>query len=384
MDIKFSEEQQILRDSARRFLEKNCPSSLVREMVKDEKGFTEELWMGMAELGWMGLIIPEKYEGIGMGFLELTVLLEEMGRVMLPGPFFSTAVLGVLTFLEAGNEDQKKTYLPKIANGELKVTLALNEAESSYDPGSIAVSAREDSDGYVIDGAKLFVPDAHVADYILCAARTSEGSGLEEGITIFIIDGKDPSVSTKLLKTVAGDKQFKVVFNGVRVPKENVLGKINQGWPAIWTVIQKSAVLKCAEMFGSGQRILDMTVAYTKEREQFGQRIGAFQAVQHHCTNMLVDLEGCRWVTYKTAWMIHEGMPYEKQASMAKAWCNQSYRRVVALGHQVHGGIGYMEEHDMSLYFRRARVAEVVFGSADYHRKVVADHLFTYGALTQA
>jgi alkylation response protein AidB-like acyl-CoA dehydrogenase len=379
VDIKLSEEQEMLRTSAGRFLEKNCPSSLVREMVEDEKGFTDELWQGMAELGWMGLIVPEAYGGVGMGFLELTVLMEEMGRAMLPGPFFATAVLGGLAFLEAGSEAQKKEALSGIADGRAKVTLALNEAESLYDPGSMAVSAVEEGDGFILRGTKLFVLDAHVADIILCAARTDPGT--EEGITLFMVDGKDPSIRTKLLKTMAGDKQFEVVFQDVRVPRENVLGQPGQGWPPIKAVLQKSAVLKCAEMIGGGQKILEMTTAYANQREQFGRKIGAFQAVQHHCVNMLMDLEGCRWAAYKAAWMIHEGMPYEKQASIAKAWCNQAYRRVVALGHQVHGGVGYIEEHDLPLYFRRARVAEAAFGDADYHRKIVADHLFTYGAI---
>jgi alkylation response protein AidB-like acyl-CoA dehydrogenase len=379
MDVKFSEEQEILRNSARGFLESNCDGTFVREMVEDEKGFTDELWRGMAELGWMGLIIPEEYGGVGMGFLELTILLEEMGRAMLPGPFFPTAILSGLSFLEAGSESQRKEYLPKIADGGIKVTLALNEAESIYDPGSIAISAVEDGDGFVINGTKLFVPDAHVADYVLCAARTDQGT--EDGITLFIVDGKDPAISAKPLKTIAGDKQFAIVFNDVKVPKENILGQRGQGWSAINTVLQKAAVLKCAEMVGAGQRILDMTTAYTNEREQFGRNIGAFQAIQHHCVNMLTDLEGCRWVTYKAAWMIHEGMPYEKQASIAKAWCNQAYRRVVALGIQVHGGVGYIEEHDFPLYFRRARAAEAAFGDADYHRKIVADQIFTHGAI---
>jgi alkylation response protein AidB-like acyl-CoA dehydrogenase len=305
--------------------------------------------------------------------------MEEMGRAMLPGPFFSTAVLGGLAFLEAGSESQKNEVLPRIASGRLKVTLALNEAESLYDPGSMAASTLKEGDGFILRGTKLFVPDAHVADTILCAARTDPGT--EEGITLFVVDGKDPSLRTTPLRTIAGDKQFEVVFQDVRVSGEKVLGQVGQGWPHIRTVLQKSAVLKCAEMIGGGQKILEMTAAYAKEREQFGRKIGAFQAVQHHCVNMLMDLEGCRWAAYKAAWMIHEGMSYDKQASIAKAWCNQAYRRVVALGHQVHGGVGYIEEHDLPLYFRRARTAEAAFGDADYHRKIVADHLFTHGAI---
>jgi len=377
MDIRLSEEQEMVRHSAHNFLSKNCPSSFVREMVTDEKGYTDELWKGMADLGWMGLIFPQEYEGSGMGFVDLMVLLEEMGRVLLPGPFFSTLILGGFSLLEAGNDNQKKEFLPRIARGEIIFTLAIIEAESSYDPSSMAVSAVDNGESYTIDGTKLFVPDAHVADYILCAARTSNRKDQEGGITLFIIDGKDAGIGRKLLKTMAGDKQFEVVFNQAKVPKENILGDVDQGWSPLKRVLQKAAMAKCAEMVGGGQQILDMTIAYAKEREQFGQLIGSFQAVQHHCANMLIDLEGCRWITYKTAWMIDEGMPYDKEVSIAKAWCSEAYRRIVALGHQVFGGIGYMEEHDLPLYFRRARVAEAAFGDAAFHRKIVAEHIYS-------
>jgi len=379
MNIRFTEEQKMIRDSARRFFKKECPSSLVREMVEDERGYTDELWTGMAELGWMGLLFPEEYDGFGGSFLDLVVLLEEMGRVCLPGPFFSTVVLGGLSLLEAGNDQQKKELLPKIAAGNIIVTLALIEAESDYNPSSMSVTAKEEGNRYIIDGTKLFVRDAHVADYILCAARNSGSEESEDGITLFLVDSKTPGVSCTLLKTIAGDKQCEVIFDKVAVPKDNILGQVGQGWSPLKTVLQKAAVTKCAEMVGGAQQILDLTVAYAKEREQFGRVIGSFQAIRHHCANMLCDLDGCRWVTYRTAWMIDEGMSYHLQASIAKAWCNEAYKRVVALGHQVFGGIGYCEEHDLPLYFRRARVAELAFGDSDFHRKAIAEQLYSHG-----
>ena len=207
------------------------------------------------------------------------------------------------------------------------------------------------------------------------AARTSAGTDPESGITLFMVDGKDSGIKRKLLHTIAGDKQFEVNFKQVKVPKKNILGDVDRGWPSLKSVLKKAAMAKCAEMVGGGQQILDMTIAYAKEREQFGQLIGSFQAIQHHCANMLIDLEGCRWITYKTAWIIDEGMPHEKEVSVTKAWCSQAYRRIVALGHQVFGGIAYMEEHDLPLYFRRARAAEAAFGDAAFHRKIVADHI---------
>ncbi|RJQ86924.1 MAG: acyl-CoA dehydrogenase [Desulfobacteraceae bacterium] len=379
MDIKFSEEQRMIRDSVRQFLFKNCPSSFVREMVEDEKGFSEDLWKGMAELGWMGLIVPEKYGGDGLGFLDLIVLLEEMGRVLLPGPFFSTVVLGGFTLLEAGNEEQKNRFLPPLGRGERIMTLALNEAESFYDPSSIAVSATERKNTFIIKGTKLFVPDAHVADWIICAARTGTSSGVEEGISLIIVDRRTPGISLRPLRTIAGDKQFEVVFDMVEAPKKNLLGSLNQGWLPLKKVLQRAAVAECAQMVGSGQQVMDLTVAYAKKREQFGRLIGSFQAIQHHCANMLVDLQCSRWVTYKAAWMFDQGLHFETEASIAKAWCNEAHRRIVALGHQVFGGVGYMEEYDLPHYFRRARVAEATFGDSDYHRRIIADHVFAQG-----
>ncbi len=376
MDIKFTEEQEMIRQSARNFLTKKCPSSLVREMAQDEKGYTDDLWRGMAELGWMGLIFPEEYGGNGGSFLDLMVLLEEMGRVCLPGPFFSTVVLGGLTILEAGTPKQKEELLPQISSGEKIVTLALTEGDSYYNPSSIAVTAKEGRGSYKIKGTKLFVPDAHVADRLLCVARTKREGNPEGGITLFVIDKKTPGISTTLLQTISGEKLCEVGFDNVEVLPDRILGKAGEGWLSVKKVLQKAALGLCAQMVGGGQQILEMTVSYAGKREQFGKLIGSFQAIQHHCVNMLVDLDGCRWITYKTAWMMDEAMPDEAQVAMAKAWCNEAYKRVVALGHQVFGGIGYCEEHEMPLYFRRARISEVTFGDTDFHRKVVADHLF--------
>ena len=378
MDSKFTEEQEILRRSARDFLASRCPKSLVRDMQDDKgKGYTEELWHEMANLGWMGLIFPQEYGGANGCFMDLVVLLEEMGRACLPGPFFSTVVLGGLCLLEGGNERQKQEIVPKIANGDIKVTLALSELETDYDPSSIAVTATPNKEGYIINGTKLFVPDAHVADYIICAARTKKSANPEDGITLFLLDNKTPGINCTLLKTIAGDKQCEVIFDKVKVSKENILGELGQGWKYVKKVLQKAAVAKCAEMVGGAQQVLDMTVSYAKERVQFGKPIGAFQAVQHHCANMLGDVHGCRCVTYTTAWMMDEGMEYEVQVAIAKAWCSEAYRRVVALGHQVIGGVAYCLDHDMPLFFRHARMAEIAFGDADFHREVVADKLYS-------
>jgi alkylation response protein AidB-like acyl-CoA dehydrogenase len=375
MDLGFSEEQEMLRKTARDFLQTECPTTLVKEMADDEKGYTPELWAKMAELGWMGLALPEEYDGMGMSFLDLSVLLEEMGRACLPGPFFSTVVLGGFTIIEAGNEEQKKDLLPKIATGEVILAMALTEPSASYDAASVTVQAVPDKDDYVINGTKLFVENAHIADYMVCVTRTKDGSSPEDGITLFLVDGKSPGISTTVLKTIAGDKQCEVIFDNVRVPKKNMLGKLDKGWPVVAKMLEMAAVAKCAEMVGGAQAALDMSVAYAKERIQFGRPIGSFQAIQHHCANMVTDVDGSRFITYQAAWKVSEGLPATMEVSMAKAWVSEAYRRVTQLGHQIHGGIGFCMDHDMPLYFKEAKAAESTFGNADWHREIVAQQL---------
>jgi len=375
MDLGFTEEQEMLRTTARDFLEKECPTSLVKEIVEDEKGYTPELWQKMAELGWMGLVIPEEYDGMEMSFLDLAVLLEEMGRACLPGPFFSTVVLGGFTILDAANEEQKKELLPKIASGDLILTVALTEPSAKYDPASVTVKAVPDKDDYVINGTKLFVENAHIADYIICVTRTKDGANPEDGITLFLVEGKSAGISTTVLKTIAGDKQCEVVFDNVRVAKKNMLGELDKGWPVVEKMLEKATVALCAQMVGGAQAALDMSIAYAKERIQFGRPIGSFQAIQHYCANMATDVDGSKYITYEAAWKVSEGLPATMEVSMAKAWTSEAYRRVTLLGHQIHGGVGFCMDHDMPLYFKRAKAAEPTFGDADWHREIVAKQL---------
>lgn len=372
MDLNFTESQKLLQTSARDFFQKECPKSLVREMEKDEKGYPPQLWKKMAGLGWMGLIIPEKYGGVSGDFLDLTILIEEMGRACCPSPFFSSAI-GTMFLLEAGTEAQKEKYLNKIAAGETIFTLAMNEPESQEDPDSIAVKASVQGDNYVINGTKLFVPFAHVSDYLICVARTVKKESPESGLTLFIVDAKAPGITYIPLKTISGDKQCEVVFNGVNVPKENIIGEIHKGWSVAKKVLQKAAVAKAAELIGIGQQSLEMAVAYAKERVQFGKPIGSFQAIQHHCANMLIDVDGSRLMTYKAAWMLNEGLPCDFEAAAAKGFASEACRRATATAEQVFGGIGVIVDHDMPLYYTRAKVAEVAFGDARYHREAAVE-----------
>lgn len=375
MDIGLSEEQEILKASACDFLARECPKKLVKELDESDKGYSPELWRKMAELGWMGLVFPEEYDGGGGTFRDLVVLLEEMGYNILPGPFFSTIVLGGLPILKAGSEEQKKKFLSRIARGELILTMALTETTASYDASAIAVKASPRNSEYSINGTKLFVTDANVADYLLCVARTKETANPQTGITIFVVDAKTPGIKCTLLETLARDKQNEVVFDNVNVAKENIVGGLDQGWPVIQDTLEKAAVAKCAEMVGGAQAALEMAVNYAKERIQFNRPIGTFQAVQHYCANMVTDVDGARYITYKAAWKLSEGLPATKSVAMAKAWVGDAYQRVTILGQQVFGAIGFTMDHDMHLYYRRARAGAMAFGNSNFHREVVAKEL---------
>jgi len=374
MDLGLNEQQQMLRDFARDFLEKECPESLVRAMEEDERGYSPELWRKMAEQGWQGLIIPEEYGGVGMGFLELAVLLEEFGRFLVPGPFISTVVLGAIPILEAGSEEQKQQLLPRIAQGELILTMALLEPSARLDAQGVQMAARPQGEAFILSGTKLFVPDAHVSDYMVVAARTRQAADPTEGVTLFLVDSRSPGIKHELLKTIAADKQCAVTFEEVQVPRASVLGEVDRGWPVVQRVMTKAAVAWSAYLLGLAQMDFEISVQYAKDRIQFGRPIGSFQAIQHKCADMAIDVDGCRFITYRAAWALAEGEPdAELWASMAKAWVSEASRRVVAHGQQIHGGIGFTKEYKIQLYFRRQKMAELMFGDADFHRERVAE-----------
>jgi len=374
MDLGLDEQQEMLKNFARDFLEKECPEQLVRAMEDDEKGYSPELWQKMAQQGWMGLIIPENYNGTGMNICELVVLLEEFGRALVPGPFISTVVLGGVPIMEAGTEEQKHQFLPKIASGEIIMTLALTEPSAKWTADGVQLEAKKDGSDYVLNGTKLFVQDAHVTDYMIVAARIG-GSG-ENGITLFIVDSKSPGIKYEVLKTIAADKQCEVTFENVKVPASNILGQEGEGWPIIEKTKKVATVAACAYLVGLSQMDFDVTLNYAKERVQFGRPIGSFQAIQHKLADAVIDVDGSRFITYKAAWSLQEGEPdADLMISMAKAWTSDASRRVVAHGQQIHGGIGFTKEYKIQLYFRRQKWMELMWGDADYHRELVAQKL---------
>jgi alkylation response protein AidB-like acyl-CoA dehydrogenase len=378
MEFGFTEEQEMIRSQAAEFLKNEYPIALVRELMENEHGYNHDLWGKMTAMGWSGLIFPEEYGGSGLTFVELTVLLEEMGRALVPGTFFSAVLLAGLTLLEAASEEQKQCWLTSLAEGGLKATLALTEPNGSWKAAGVSTVTAEHGDGeYIISGTKLFVPEAHVSDLIICAARTSSSAVPEEGISLFAIDRDSNGLNITLLQTMDQTRRvYEVSFERVRVPANRVLGGLGSAWPVIERVINRATIGICAEMVGGAQKMLDMCVAYAKQRIQFGRPIGGFQAIQHKCADMLLLIESARSAVYAAAWAASKDEPDTALlASVAKAYTSDAYRFVTGEGIQIHGGMGFTWEHDAHLYFKRAKADEFNFGDANYHRARVAQFI---------
>ncbi len=374
MDFAFSEEQEMLRSSARDFLAKECPPALVRRLMEAEDSHEPGLWKKLAGMGWTGLGIPEQYGGVG-GFLDLAVVLEEAGRALLPGPFFSTMGLAVPALLEAGTEAQKKDVLGEIAAGNARATVAFTEPSGRWDAAGVGLKAERAGSDWKLDGVKLFVPDAASAEYTIVVAR-SRGSG-EEGLTLFLVKGRPEGMRVSPLKTLDMTRRwFEVKFEGVTLGADAVLGSPDAGWPALKRALEWASAALCAEMVGGAQHVLDISVEYAKTRQQFGKPIGIYQGVSHKLADMLLQVESARSATYYAAWTVDADAADRAVAtSMAKAFTSDAYRFSAGNGIQVHGGIGFTWEHEMHLYFKRAKASEVTLGDATYHRELVAQAL---------
>jgi alkylation response protein AidB-like acyl-CoA dehydrogenase len=284
-------------------------------------------------------------------------------------------VPGCSLIFEAGNDEQKQRLLPGITEGKLKIALALTEPSARYTPDGVQVKAIKENDGYTVQGTKLFVPDAFASDYLIVVARTGAGAEPRDGINLFLLDSKAAGISCNPLKTIAGDRQYEVIINNVKVPEDNILGEIDKGWPYMEKTIEKAAAASCIDMVGSAQRVLEITVDYAKDRMAFGHPIGAFQSIQHRCADMMVDVESSRYAAYSAAWRINEGLPSGKEISLAKAWINRACSRIVASAHQVHGAIGFTEDHILHFYTKRIKTNQASFGDTDYHLERVAAYI---------
>jgi len=374
MDFAFSEEQEMLRRSARDFLAKECSSKVVRKLMESSDTYDEGLWKKVAGLGWTALGIPEEYGGVGT-FLDLVVVLEEAGRALMPGPFFATMGLAVPAIIEAGTEAQKQEALGAIAQGSARATLAFTEPSGRWDAGSVTLTAKPSGGGWQLDGVKQFVPDAQAADYIVVAART-RGEG-EDGISLFLVKGRPKGMTITPLKTLDQTRRWNEVrFDGIKLDADSLMGAGDKAWPHLKRALEWATAALCAEMVGGTQKVLETSTEYAKTRHQFGKPIGIYQAVSHKLADMLVLSESGRSATYYAAWAVDADAPDRSlAASMAKAYVSDAYRKVAGDGIQVHGGIGFTWEHDMHLYFKRAKSSEVTLGDATYHRELVAQSL---------
>ena len=375
MDVSWSEEQKLIKSSAREFLQAEVPKDVVREIEESEEGYSPELWRGIAELGWIGLNIPEEYDGMGMDFLDLVILLEEVGYNLFPGPFFST-VIAAFPIILGGSEAQKREHLPRVAEGKLKMSLALAEPTATFDPSGIEMKAVAEGDAYVINGTKLFVEHAHTADYLVTAARTGlKEDRPEDGLTLFIIDAKAPGVRISNIPTIGLDRQCEVQFADVEIPKTNIVGPADRGWDILKDTLHRAQVGKCAEMLGGMRAALDMTNTYVKKRMTYGKPVASYQVVQHYLADIWIDVETSKNLVYLAAWKIAEGLPCWKEVRAAKAWLGKTFARVTERCVQMHGAIGLTREHDIGLYYRNARAGDLAFGDSQYQREVIAGEM---------
>jgi alkylation response protein AidB-like acyl-CoA dehydrogenase len=374
VNFAFSDEQEQLRDAVRRFLDAKSPSSEVRRLMDTAEGYDPAVWSQMAnELGLQSLHIPEEHGGQGFSFVELGIVLEEMGRVLLCAPYFSTVVLAAGAVMNAGTPARQGELLPGIASGDTVAALAFTEPNGRWDASGIEMVASGSGDRFTLDGTKMFVIDGYTAGLIVVAARLP-GTTSEEGISLFTVAGDAAGLTRTPLSTMDQTrKQAKLEFAGVAAQP---LGEPGAGWPALSKTLDLAAVGLANEMVGGAQRVLDMAVEYAKVRVQFGRPIGSFQAIKHKCADMLLEVESGKSAAYYAAWAAAEDndeLPVA--ASLAKAYCSDAYFHAAAENIQIHGGIGFTWEHDAHLFFKRAKSSELLLGDATYHRELLAQRI---------
>ena len=373
MDFSLSEETKMLKNNAEKFMKEKSPSSFVKNILKEEKGFSEALWKEIAGLGWLGLIYGDSYGGSGGDFFDLFILFEEMGKAVFPSPFFCSAVFAGLLINEAGDERIKKEYLPEIIEGKKIMTVGLRNEQGLYDYQDPALEAQEVRGGsYRINGTRLLVPYAHVADEMVVCAQLREGSRVL-GPTLFKMKGKGSGAQLTPLNTITGEKHFAVTYADFAATPKDLIGVAGKGAAYVEKIMPKLIALKCGEMVGGLSKVVDMTVDYVKQRVQFGKPLGVLQVVQHYCADMTTFLDTARLIAYQAASLISAGLPCAKEVAMAKAWCSDAYKKSTQIAHQLHVGIGFTEEHDLHLYYKHAKVSELEFGDSWVQRQKVAD-----------
>jgi alkylation response protein AidB-like acyl-CoA dehydrogenase len=371
MDILPSEEEQMMKNVAREFLEAEISTAMVREMELDELGYPPALWKKMADLGWLGLALPEEYGGQGLPLTYMGLILVEAGRVLAPVPLHSTTVAAI-TIASEGTEQQKQDILPAVSNGDMVLTWAVAERDPRLIPETMTLEATADGDGWVLNGTKMFVDNFIVAQRCLVAARTSPASDANQGISLFLVDPNGAGVSQAALLTLAKDKQSRVDFKDYRIEGAALVGKLNDGWPIIEAMLDRATALLCCQMVGAARKDADMAIEYAKNRVAFGRPIGSFQSVQHMLADMILHVDGGEMLTFEALWKMDQGLPASVEVSQAKAFCNEKCESVVRTSQVIHGGIGFMMEFDLHLWFRRVTSWTMRLGTTYDHRERIA------------
>jgi|YNPNPStandDraft_1061719.scaffolds.fasta_scaffold08865_4 alkylation response protein AidB-like acyl-CoA dehydrogenase len=374
MDLDFTPEQKMLGEAASRFFAEQCPYHRVKELEESEEGYDPRLWKKMADLGWLGMLFPEEYGGWAGQFTDALILQEKMGAACFPSPFFSTVIQCGLLILEGGNEEQKRALLEKVSSGDLIMALARYEEDGGESPSSIQMEASEKEGGYVLNGVKLFVADANVAEKLIAVARVVPG-----GITLFLVDANAPGVACVKMPTVAKDNTCEVVFRDVRVGREAVIGTVGKGWELLESISARATLAKCAEMLGACKASIEMTASYAKERVQYDRPIGSFQIIQHYMANMLLAYDTSYNYLYKVGWMMDRGMDCVSEVSALKACLNRSLLFITERAVQIHGAIGTTRECDIGLFYRRAKAWESAAGDTIHHLEKIASFILDQG-----
>jgi alkylation response protein AidB-like acyl-CoA dehydrogenase len=371
MEFSFSEDQNELRRAARRFLEVASSEERVRSAMETEQGYDSATWAQLSEeLAWTALTIPEEYGGLGMSYLDLHPLMEEMGRALLCSPFFSTVCLGANALLLGGSDAQKERYLPEIASGETTATLAYGEKNNRMDADGVEATYSRNGAGYILRGAKSYVLDGHTAKLLIVAAR-AEDSKSEEGVSLFLVPGDAEGLKRAWLPTMDQTRRLaSLELADVVVPHNALLGQEARGWSLVGRTLDLARIALAAEQVGASEMCLDMSVEYAKVRKQFGRPIGSFQAIKHKCADMLMMVESARSAAFYASALAGQGdADLAEAASSAKAFCSDTFFHCAAENIQIHGGIGFTWEHAAHMYFKRAKASEVMFGAPSFHRE---------------
>ncbi len=367
MDLGFAEEEDMLRDAVAQVLQKQCSFARVREIEESASGYDEALWQQLADLGMLGTFFPEEYGGAELPFIHTAIIMEELGKLAIPSPYHSCMVQAGLMILEGGSEAQKEALLVPISEGELLVSPVLYEPSAGYGEEDVAMEAASDGDGYRLNGTKMFAPDANIANKLIVAAR------IAEGVTLFLVDSQAEGVTVNKVPTVSMDNICEVVFENVAAAE--VLGEKGKGWQLVEQMMGRSAVAKAAEMVGGCKTALEMTVSYSKEREQYGRPIGGYQVLQHYMSNMLMAYETSFNYLYKVVWLIDTEQDSTAEAAALKAYVNERYKFISERAIQIFGGIGTTRECDISLFYRRAKSCEFAGGDTRYHYETIAQKI---------